>query len=112
MPVWKPSLGYSEQDARLGQGESSFVSRYYDVALVLLTGPWIPIIMNWNMIISVFIIVVIKVAGVTVFLLYCEYSCEPSPASFLSECQTEYHGSVPMFLHIVLPHSIRHRGRV
>ncbi|XP_057634938.1 C-type lectin domain family 5 member A isoform X1 [Chionomys nivalis] len=30
----------------------------------------IPIIMNWNMIISGFIIVVIKVAGMTVFLLY------------------------------------------
>lgn len=35
--------------------------------------------MNWNMIISGFIIVVIKVAGMTVFLLYCEYLCEPSP---------------------------------
>ena len=35
-----------------------------------------------------------------------------SPASLLSKCQTEYKGSVPTYLHSVLPHSIRHRGQV
>lgn len=77
MPVLKPSLGYSEHDTRLRQGESSFIPRYWWCC----SGPphRIPIIMNWNMIISGFIIAVIKVAGMTIFLLYCEYLCEPSP---------------------------------
>lgn len=42
--------------------------------VLISIGFWIPFIMNWHMIISVLIIVVLKTVGVTLFLLYCEYS--------------------------------------
>lgn len=47
------------------------------------SGPWTPIIMNWHMTISALIVVVIKVVGMTFFLLYFSQIFGRSDESFV-----------------------------